>query len=129
MGLVDLFRIADLHCQKVESTKWLKDKLRTYGRSGFPFPLRSVMRLLGSSLKLSSSGLVISMTNLIVQKLLLHTKKHYYQPRVCSSTICTIFNVQIGAGRHLTSLSGALRGVYASSVKNKTNLKEHSTSH
>ena len=28
MGLADLWGIADLHCQKVESTKWLKHKLR-----------------------------------------------------------------------------------------------------
>ena len=27
-GLADLWGIADLHCQKVESTKWLKHKLR-----------------------------------------------------------------------------------------------------
>ena len=27
MGLADLLGIADLHCQKVESTKWLKHKL------------------------------------------------------------------------------------------------------
>ena len=57
-----------------------KDKIRlnkpTHSRSGFHFPLRSVggplefvTRLLGDSLKLSSSGLAISMTNLIVQNL------------------------------------------------------------
>ena len=28
MGLADLLGIADLDCRKVESTKWLKDKLR-----------------------------------------------------------------------------------------------------
>ena len=28
MGLEDLLGIADLHFQKVESTKWLKHKLR-----------------------------------------------------------------------------------------------------
>ena len=28
MGLADLWGIADLHCQKVESTKWLEYKLR-----------------------------------------------------------------------------------------------------
>ena len=28
MGLADLLGIADLHCRKVESTKWLKHKLR-----------------------------------------------------------------------------------------------------
>ena len=28
MGLADLWGIADLHCPKVESTKWLKHKLR-----------------------------------------------------------------------------------------------------
>ena len=27
MGLADLLGIADLHCQKVESTKWLRLKL------------------------------------------------------------------------------------------------------
>ena len=52
MGLADLCGIADLHCKKVKSTKWLKYKLRamiggqwfeqTDGRSGFLFPLRSV---------------------------------------------------------------------------------------
>ena len=86
MGLADLLGIADLHCQKVKSTKWLKHKLRatiggqqfeqTDGRSGFPFSLRSVggrlefvTWILGGSLKLSSSGLAISMTNLLVQNL------------------------------------------------------------
>ena len=66
--------------------KWLKHKLRatiagqkfeqTDGRSKIPFLLRSfggwlvfVKRLLGGSLKLSSSGLTISLTNLIVQNL------------------------------------------------------------
>ena len=49
MGLADLLGIADLHCRKVESTKWLKYKLRatiggrkfeqTNGRYGFSFPL------------------------------------------------------------------------------------------
>ena len=28
MGLADLFGFANLHCRKVESTKWLKHKLR-----------------------------------------------------------------------------------------------------
>ena len=28
MGLADLQGIADLHCRKVESTKWLKHKMR-----------------------------------------------------------------------------------------------------
>ena len=28
MGLANLWGIADLHCQKVESIKWLKHKLR-----------------------------------------------------------------------------------------------------
>ena len=28
MGLTDLWGNADLHCQKVESTKWLRNKLR-----------------------------------------------------------------------------------------------------
>ena len=86
MGLADLLGIADLHCLKVESTKWLKHKLRatiagqkfeqTDGRSNIPFLLGSfegrlvfVKRLLGGSLKLSSSGLTISLTNLIVQNL------------------------------------------------------------
>ena len=82
MGLADILGTADLHCRKVESTKWLKYKLRatiggqqfeqTDGRSGFPFPLRSVggrlefiTQILEDSPKLSSSGLAISMTNLI----------------------------------------------------------------
>ena len=73
MGLVDLLGIADLHCRKVKSTKWLKHKLRatiggqefeqTDGRSGVPFPLRSVRgrlefitQILGGSPKLSSNG-------------------------------------------------------------------------
>jgi hypothetical protein len=49
---------------------------QTNGRSGFPFPLRIVggqlefvARILGGYPKLSSSGLAISMTNLIVQNL------------------------------------------------------------
>ena len=113
MRLADLLGIADLHCQKVESTKCLKHKLRatiegqkfeqTDGRSGFPFPLRSVggrlefvTQLLGGSLKLSSSGLAISITNLIVRNLKLHTKDISTSLGVCSSTICTKFNVQIG---------------------------------
>ena len=28
MGLADLLRIADLYCQKIACTKWLKHKLR-----------------------------------------------------------------------------------------------------
>ncbi len=46
MCLADLLGIADLDCGKVESTKWLKHKLRatfagqTKGRSGFSLPLR-----------------------------------------------------------------------------------------
>jgi hypothetical protein len=72
MGLADLWGIANLHCQKVKSTKWLKHKLRamlggqTDGRSGFSFPVRFawgrlefVMQAFGDSLKLSSSGLAI----------------------------------------------------------------------
>ena len=45
MGLADLLGIEDLHCQKVEGTKWLKHKVgamlggqwfeQTNGRSGF----------------------------------------------------------------------------------------------
>ena len=76
MGLADLLEIADLHCRKVESTKWLKHKLRatlggqkfeqTDGRSGFSFPLsfsggrlEFVAQAFGDSLKLSSTGLAI----------------------------------------------------------------------
>jgi hypothetical protein len=76
MGLADLRGIADLHCRKVESTKWLKHKLRatlggqkfeqTDGRSGFSFPLgfargrlEFVMQAFGDSPKLSSSGSAI----------------------------------------------------------------------
>ena len=49
MGLADLMGIADLYFRKVESTIWLKHKLKatlggqfeqTDGRSGFSFPLR-----------------------------------------------------------------------------------------
>ena len=39
MGLADLFGIADLHCRKVESTKWLTDG-QTDVRSRSSFPLR-----------------------------------------------------------------------------------------
>ena len=76
IGLADLWGIADLHCRKVKSTKWLKHKLRatlggqyfeqTDGRSGFPFPLRFaggrlefVKQAFGDSLKLYRSGLAI----------------------------------------------------------------------
>ena len=76
MGLADLLGIADLHCRKVESTKWLKHKLRatfrgqwleqTDGKSGFSFPLRFaggklefVTQAFGGFLKLSISGLAI----------------------------------------------------------------------
>ena len=74
MGLADLFGIANLHCRKVKSTKWLKHKLRatlggqqfeqTDGRSGFSFPLsfsggrlEFVTQAFGDSPKLSSTGL------------------------------------------------------------------------
>ena len=74
MGLADLLGIADLHCRKVESTKWLKHKLKatlggqkfeqTDGRSGFSFPLsfsggrlEFVTQAFGDSPKLSSTGL------------------------------------------------------------------------
>ena len=74
MSLADLLGIADLHCRKVESTKWLKHKLRatiggqqfkqTDGRSGFSFPLNFsggrlefVTQAFGDSPKLSSTGL------------------------------------------------------------------------
>ena len=76
MGLADLLGIADLHCRKVESTKWLKHKLRatlggqwfeqTDGRSGFSFPLsffggrlEFVTQIFGDSPKLSGTGLAI----------------------------------------------------------------------
>ena len=76
MGLANLLGIADLHCRKLESTKWLKHKLRatlggqwfeqTNGRSRFSFPLRFdggqlefVKQAFGESPKLSSSGLAI----------------------------------------------------------------------
>ena len=77
IGLADLLGIADLHCQKIESTKWLKNKLRASiggqcGICGFPFPLgfaggrlEFVMQVFGDSPKLSSSGLAITMTNLM----------------------------------------------------------------
>ena len=76
MGLADLLGIADMHCRKVESTKWFKHKLRatlgsqyfeqTHGRSGFSLPLsfsggrlEFVTQAFGDSPKLSSSGLAI----------------------------------------------------------------------
>ena len=76
MGLVDLWGIADLHCRKFKSTRWLKYKLRatleghefeqTNGRSGFSFPLRFArgwLQLITQAStdppKLSSSGLAI----------------------------------------------------------------------
>ena len=76
MDLADLLGIADLHCLKVESTKWLKHKLRvtlggqqfeqTDGRSGFSFPLsfsggrlEFVTQAFGDSPKLSSTGIAI----------------------------------------------------------------------
>ena len=48
---------------------------------------------------------------------------------LCSSTICTKFNVQIGAGRHLkgvgqASLSGARRGYMPPRLKTKQLLEE-----
>ena len=66
MGLADHWEIADLHCLKVECTKWLKHKLRAIGRSGFSFLLRFaggrlefVTQAFGDSPKLSSSGLAV----------------------------------------------------------------------
>jgi hypothetical protein len=74
MGLADFLGIADLHCRKDKSTKWLKHKLRamlggqyfeqTDGRSGFSFPLsfsggrlEFVTQAFGDFPKLSSTGL------------------------------------------------------------------------
>jgi hypothetical protein len=68
MGLADLLGIADLHCRKVESTKWLKHKLRatiggqTDGRSGFPFPFG----LLGDGWNLSRRSLGVLRSSLAV---------------------------------------------------------------
>jgi hypothetical protein len=76
VGLADLLGIADLHRRKVQSTKWLKHKLRamlggqkfeqTDGRSRFSFPLsfsggrlEFVTQAFGDSPKLSSTGLAI----------------------------------------------------------------------
>ena len=69
---MDTMGIADLHCRKVENTKWLKHKLRatiggklfeqTDGRSGFPFPLRSVggqLEFVGGSLGVLLSSLAV----------------------------------------------------------------------
>ena len=60
MGLADLWGIEDLHCQKVESAKWLKHKLRaTKGANnlnkpmvdlGFLSWLEFVMQAFGDSL-------------------------------------------------------------------------------
>jgi hypothetical protein len=78
MGLADLWGIVVLHCQKVESTEWLKHKRCANGLNkpmadlGFSFPLRFGKRWLefvkhafGGSPKLFSSGIAISMTNRI----------------------------------------------------------------
>ena len=142
-GLANLLRIADLHCRNFESTKWLKHKLRasiggekfkqSNGRSGFSFPLRFaggqlefVMQVFGDSPKLSSSGLAITMTNLMFRIYTqLHIKNISTSLRVCNSTICTKYNVQIGAGRHLqgfgqASLSGARRGYMPPQLGTKT---------
>ena len=82
VGLADLWGIADLHCRKVKSTKWLKTNCATLGdqyfeqtdgRSGFPFPLRFaggqlefVTQAFGGSPKFSSSGLATSMTTIFL---------------------------------------------------------------
>ena len=70
MGLADLLGIADLHCKKVESTKWLKHKLRytiggwkieqTDGRSGFPY----LWGLLGDAWYLSCGSLGVGWSSL-----------------------------------------------------------------
>ena len=75
--------IADLHCRKVESTEWLKHKLCHVRRPivstnrwqiwvSFSLEvcrgwLEFITQAFGGSPKLSSSGLAIPMTNLVVQ--------------------------------------------------------------
>merc|ERR1712051_1163724 len=106
---------------------------QTDGRSGFSFPLRSVRgqlesvtQILGVSPKLSSSGLAFSMTNPIdsfIYQTFLLAQGSVLVPS-------TKFNIQIGAGRHVShpcyhegawpnSLARRPPWLYASSVKNK----------
>ena len=69
--------IADLHCRKVESTKWCHVRRAIVWTNqwqiwvSFYFEVRQGMAKIchAGSLKFSSSGLAISMTNLIVQNL------------------------------------------------------------
>ena len=124
--------------RKVESTKWLKHKLRatieqTDGRSGFPFPMRFdrgrlefVTQVFGDSPKLSSSGLANTMTNLMF--------------RICSF-IQKMFLLAYGSVLVLSVQNSMFRSgwltfkgvwpsfpvwsppwLYASSVKNKQNM-------
>ena len=78
---------------------------------------------IGDSPKFSSSGLAITMTNLMF-RICSFIKNISTSLRVCSSTICTKFNVQIGAGQHLkgfgqASLSGACRVYMPPQLKTK----------
>ena len=132
--------IADLHCRKVESNKWLKHKLRPQQEAdslnkpmadlGFLFLWVSP----GDGWNLSHKPLGILRSSLALgqplndqsdaQNLQLHLKNISTSLRVCSSTICTKFNVQIGAGRHLkgfglASLSGAHHGYMPPWLKTK----------
>jgi hypothetical protein len=92
--------------------------------------LEFVTQVFGDSSKLSSSGLAITMTNLMlgicsfIQKIFLLCSL-----RICSSAICTKFNVQIGAGQHLkgfgqASLTGACRVYMPPRLKTKPILNE-----
>ena len=78
MGLADLLGDCRAALRKGRKYQMVKtqteshDRRPVVGRSGFPFPLRSVggrlefiTQILGGSPKLFSSGLAISMTNLI----------------------------------------------------------------
>ena len=89
--------------------------------------LEFVTQVFGDSSKLSSSGLAITMTNLMLGICSFIQKATSL--RVCSSTICTKFNVQIGAGQHLkgfgqASLSGARRVYMPPQLKTKPILNE-----
>ena len=55
MGLADLLGIADLHCQKVKSTKWLKHKLRATLGVTSKRPHKIVHRLMGHPVVVAST--------------------------------------------------------------------------
>ena len=68
------------------------------------------MQVLGGSPKLSDSGLAFFMTNLCSEFFSFIKKNISTSLGVCSSTMCTKFNVQIGAGRHVSFML-TLKGI------------------